>query len=151
MTRSAATKTIAFYVNSVAKGGGVYSVTPTSGTSAIAIGRALSGLQYVNGRISDVAVYSRPLSAARVAAHHAMRTASGIDTPIALQLSATDPDGDPVTYSAVGLPPGLTLDAATGLITGTVSSTAPGSYAVTVTVSDGSGSSSQSFIWTVTN
>ena len=67
------------------------------------------------------------------------------------RLSATDPDGDPVTYSAVGLPLGLTLDAATGLITGTVSSAAPGSHAVTVTVSDGSGSSSQSFIWTMTN
>ncbi|MEK8049629.1 Ig-like domain-containing protein [Ideonella sp. DXS22W] len=59
-----------------------------------------------------------------------------------------DADGDTLTYSATGLPPGLSLDAGTGLISGNTSTA--GSYAVTVTASDGQGGSvSQSFQWTV--
>ena len=36
-----------------------------------------------------------------------------------LPISATDPDGDVLTYSATGLPPGLSIGATTGLIGGT--------------------------------
>lgn len=63
-----------------------------------------------------------------------------------LQIGATDVDGDPLTYSAVGLPPGLTISS-TGLIFGTIDDTASlGSpYEVTVTVND----SSVTFIWEV--
>jgi Ca2+-binding RTX toxin-like protein len=57
-----------------------------------------------------------------------------------------DPDGDTLTYSATGLPPGLLINAATGLISGTLSATAatsgPGGgnvYTVTVTADDGEG------------
>jgi len=39
---------------------------------------------------------------------------------IALQVVASDPDGDPVTFSATGLPAPLTINAATGLISGTL-------------------------------
>jgi hypothetical protein len=34
---------------------------------------------------------------------------------------ASDADGDPLTYSATGLPTGLTIDPSTGLITGSIS------------------------------
>ena len=37
-----------------------------------------------------------------------------------LQLVASDPDGDPLAYRATSLPPGLFIDQATGLISGTV-------------------------------
>ncbi len=50
--------------------------------------------------------------------------------------SATDPDGDVLTFSASGLPPGLNLDANTGAITGVLPYTAAGSYTVTITVDD---------------
>ena len=78
---------------------------------------------------------------------------------IELQLSgAEDADGDALTWSASGLPPGLTLSAA-GLVTGTLAPTAAGGspYTVTVTVSDdtpggpGGDSVSQTFTWTVTD
>jgi hypothetical protein len=43
-----------------------------------------------------------------------------------------------VTYSATGLPPGLTLDSNTGLVTGTIpESASSGSYSVHVTATDG--------------
>ena len=67
---------------------------------------------------------------------------------------ATDPDGDVLTFAATNLPPGLTIDAATGLISGTVAYTAAagGPYATTVTVTDTTGASvSSSCLWTVTD
>jgi hypothetical protein len=63
------------------------------------------------------------------------------------QLSASDPNGDRLTYSAASLPPGLSLNGNTGLITGTP--TVAGRHHVVVSASDGSNSSSASFVWTV--
>ena len=64
-----------------------------------------------------------------------------------LSTGATDADGDSLTYSAVGLPTGLSINSSTGQITGTAS--VSGSYSVTVTVSDGSLSDNEAFNWTV--
>ena len=69
---------------------------------------------------------------------------------IALPVVASDPDGDPVTFSATGLPPVLTIDPSTGVISGTLTATSVGTYPVTVTASDGTLTASQSFTWTVT-
>ena len=70
-------------------------------------------------------------------------------TTVSLQLVASDPDGDALMYSATGLPPSLTVNAATGLISGTLPSASAGVYPVTATVSDSSLSNSQTFTWTV--
>jgi VCBS repeat-containing protein len=58
----------------------------------------------------------------------------------------TDPDGDTLTFSASGLPAGLSIDPTTGTISGTLASNAatqgPGGgnvYTVTVTADDGEG------------
>ncbi len=65
-----------------------------------------------------------------------------------LALSAVDPDGDIVSYSVTGLPPGIGVNAATGVVAGTP--TTAGVYDVAVTVSDGrGGSASTRFAWTV--
>jgi hypothetical protein len=66
-----------------------------------------------------------------------------------LQVAASDPNGDPLTYSATGLPPALMMNSVTGLISGTLTSTSAGVYTVTVTASDGSLSNSTTFMWTV--
>src|SRR5205814_7365510 len=67
--------------------------------------------------------------------------------PVALQLVGTDPRGQPVTYAATGLPPGLTVSGNGGLISGAGATV--GVYSVTATVTNGSLSSSQSFTWVI--
>ena len=65
-----------------------------------------------------------------------------------VQLSASDPAGLALNYSAAGLPSGLQVAASTGLISGTPSN--PGAYNVTATVANTNGlSASQSFTWTI--
>ncbi len=71
-----------------------------------------------------------------------------VGTPISLQIQASDPNGDTLGYGVVGLPPGLALDAATGLIGGAPSTI--GDYTVTIAASDGVNSDSKSFLWRVT-
>ena len=68
---------------------------------------------------------------------------------VSLQIQASDPDaGDTLTYSATGLPNGLTINSSTGLISGTV--TTEQTVTVNATVDDGNGGSdSTSFSWIV--
>ncbi|MFF6988050.1 putative Ig domain-containing protein [Streptomyces sp. NPDC010273] len=65
-----------------------------------------------------------------------------------LQIKASDSASATLTYSASGLPTGLSINSSTGLISGTASTA--GTYAVTVTATDSTGASgSASFTWTV--
>jgi hypothetical protein len=59
---------------------------------------------------------------------------ANLSTPMAL-VSAMDVNGNALTYAAVGLPDGLSIDPATGLVSGTITA-APGNYSVTVVASD---------------
>ena len=54
-----------------------------------------------------------------------------------------DPDGDPLVFTATGLPPGLAIDPATGVVSGTIAPTivASTAYAVAVTATDDRGAS----------
>jgi phosphatidylserine/phosphatidylglycerophosphate/cardiolipin synthase-like enzyme len=72
-----------------------------------------------------------------------------VGTAANLQVSASDSaSGQTLTYSASGLPAGLSIGSSTGLISGTP--TASGSSSVTVTATDSTGASgSASFTWTV--
>ena len=71
---------------------------------------------------------------------------------VTLLTSASDPDTaqDVLTYSAENLPPGIALDSQSGLISGTLSPDAEGTYAVVTTISDGALSDSVGFQWMVT-
>lgn len=72
---------------------------------------------------------------------------TSVGQSVALELSAKDPMGQPVSYGATGLPPGLAIRASTGLISG--APTRIGTYSVTATASDGALVDSESFTWTV--
>jgi hypothetical protein len=79
-----------------------------------------------------------------------------VGTPVSLQIHATDPNGQAVTYSAAGLPDGLTINHSTGLISGAPTRANPDgggiglAFTVTVTATNSAGfSSSTAFGWLI--
>ena len=74
---------------------------------------------------------------------------STVGTAVSLQIKATDSaSGQTLTYSATGLPAGLSINSTTGLISGTP--TTASTYSTTVTAKDTTGATgSASFTWTV--
>lgn len=66
-------------------------------------------------------------------------------------ISATDADGDSLTYSAAGLPTGASFNSLTGAFSWTPAFNQSGSYSVTFTVSDGSTSDTEMINIAVTN
>ncbi|CCJ57889.1 putative hemolysin [Bordetella bronchiseptica MO149] len=79
-------------------------------------------------------------------------------TPVDISGQFEDVDnGDTLTFTADGLPPGLTLDPDTGIISGTLDNSASqggnnGVYTVEITATDANGASvSQTFEWDVNN
>ena len=87
----------------------------------------------------------------------AIATQSSNDSAvIALDLAPnfSDVDGDTLTFSATGLPSGLSINPVTGEVTGTIDhlASASGPYSVTVTATDPDGETTQqTFTWTVAN
>lgn len=89
---------------------------------------------------------SVPNRAPTLATPVAPSTSAG--TATSLTLAGADLDGNPLTYSATGLPPGLVLNTGTGVISGTP--TTGGSYTVNAGVSDGQGGTAAvTFTWVV--
>ena len=61
---------------------------------------------------------------------------------LSYQVKAVDPDGDPLAYSLIDAPKGMTVDPKTGLITWPVESRDRGPYSVKVKITDGQGGES---------
>jgi hypothetical protein len=73
---------------------------------------------------------------------------STVGSSVDLPITASDSDGGTLTYTGTGLPAGLTINSASGAITGTP--TTAGSSTVTVTATDATGpSGSATFTWTI--
>lgn len=66
-----------------------------------------------------------------------------VDQPFSYQVIAS---GQPTSYSALGLPPGFTIDPATGLITGTPTAANIGIYVIRVTATNGEGTSATFYL-----
>ncbi|MGW0769323.1 M4 family metallopeptidase [Streptomyces sp. NPDC002676] len=73
---------------------------------------------------------------------------STVGTAVSLQIQASSTNAGALTYSATGLPAGLSINSSTGLITGTP--TTAGTSSTTVTVTDSTGATgTANFTWTV--
>jgi endo-1,4-beta-xylanase len=73
-----------------------------------------------------------------------------VGTATSVQIHATDSGGAALTYSASGLPAGLSINSSTGLISGTPTSS--GSSSVTVTAHDSTGASGTTqFSWSISS
>ena len=72
---------------------------------------------------------------------------SVVGQPTSLQLVGSDPQSQPLTYSASGLPPGLSVQSSTGYISG--AGTTAGTYNVTARANDGTLTATQQFTWTM--
>ncbi len=116
---------------------GSYTVTSTASDGTLSISRTFT---WTVTNVNRAPTLTQPAN-----------QTSAENASVSLQLVASDPDGTPVTYSATGLPASLTINATSGLISGTLTYTSAGSYTVTVTASDGTLSISRTFTWTVTN
>ena len=124
--------------------------------------RALAGVRWV-GLVVTVTVtlaLSTMLALTTTAAHAAPSLGIGNPgrqqtepgTPVSLKIPNYEPDPSAtVSFSAANLPPGLTIDPSTGVISGTTSSTIA-AYDVLVTVTDSAqASASTEFTWDVWN
>jgi hypothetical protein len=69
------------------------------------------------------------------------------DTAVNLQIAASDPNGNVLTYSAAALPPGLAINPTSGRITGTA--TIAGSYSAVIAASDGVNTATANVTWNV--
>ena len=69
----------------------------------------------------------------------------GVGTAVYYTIGAT---GSPTSYTATGLPPGLTLNTLTGTITGTP--TTAGTYVATVNATNSTGTSTTTLTWVIT-
>ncbi|MBB3902799.1 tandem-95 repeat protein [Methylobacterium brachythecii] len=104
--------------------------------------------------VTVTAVNQRPTAPDTLASRNGV---DGQSVNVPLGNLITDPDGDPLTYAAAGLPPGLSIDPATGAITGIIDHAASGAsgsrtYVVTFTATDPGGLAvSRNLAWTVTN
>ncbi len=76
-------------------------------------------------------------------------TSATIDSSYSYNVDATDADSDTLTYSLTTAPDGMTINSATGLISWTPNASQEGSNSVTVSVSDGTATDTQSFTITV--
>jgi hypothetical protein len=102
-----------------------------------------------NAQVNGIEIFPSSTSGNTVTVTTPASQTSTVNTAASLQISASDSaSGQTLTYSATGLPAGLSINASTGLISGTP--TATGTSTVTVTAKDTTGASgSAMFSWTV--
>jgi hypothetical protein len=74
---------------------------------------------------------------------------TGLNYAASLQLQGIDQAGGTLSWSAAGLPAGLSLDSSTGLVSGTATTTGTSTVTVTATDSATGASNTASFTWSV--
>lgn len=132
--------------------GSAYTVTVTPGTATSAtltLPAGAAGDAAGNAStLSNTLTFTYGQNRAPTVALAPQTVARGL--ALSIQPSASDPDGDALTWSATGLPAGLSISSTTGVISGIVSSSAQSAYNSTITVTDPAGATaSVTTAWTV--
>jgi O-glycosyl hydrolase len=133
---------------SISSSTGLISGTPTTaGTSSVTV-TATDGTG-ASGSATFSWVISSNSTTNTVTVTNPGSQSGTVGTAASLQIQASDSaSGQTLTYSASGLPAGLSISSSTGLISGTP--TTAGTSSVTVTATDTTGASgSASFTWTI--
>jgi Putative Ig domain len=147
---------VSYAANNLPVGLGINSSTgQISGT--ISAGAAASSPYFVsasasakNGRTSSVqftwtvADFSKPPTLTPPA-----NQSSAVHAVVTLPIVASDPNGVVLSFSAAGLPAGLSINPVSGVIHGIVAAGARGTHHVILTVFDGELAASASFNWKV--
>ena len=104
-----------------------------------------------NAQVNGIEIYPSGSTANTVTVTNPGTQAGTVGTAASLQISASDSaSGQTLTYTATGLPAGLSINSSSGLISGTP--TAAATSTVTVTATDTTGASgSATFSWTVSS
>ena len=135
----------------IARQFGASNIAPTIGIPIGAGGRfvrvQLTGQNYLS--LAEVQVFGTSIVSYRVPQIDAIapqQTLAG--AVVGLVARGSDPDGNVIGFKAAGLPPGVSISPATGVLSGTP--TAAGTYNVTIGVAnDGGLEASTGFVWTV--
>ena len=119
-------------------------VAPSSGTFTIQFSTVKD-----NAQVNGIEIVPAGSGANTVTVTGPGNQTSTVGTAASLQIAASDSaSGQALTYTATGLPAGLSVNSTSGLITGTP--TTAGTSTVTVTATDTTGAAGQaSFTWTV--
>src|SRR5580698_3659557 len=135
---------------SISSSTGAISGTPTTaGTSSVTV--TVTDGTGAKGMASFTWTISSSSTGNTVTVTNPGNQTGTVGTAASLQIKATDSaSGQTLTYSATGLPAGLSISSSTGAISGTP--TTAGTSSVTVTVTDGTGAKGMaSFTWTISS
>jgi len=129
--------------------GGSFDLTTGTGTFAVQTTWANDGSGGAGACESSHPIVSNGGGGNTVTVTNPGNQTGTVGTAVSLQIHATDSaSGQTLTYSATGLPAGLSINSSTGLISGTP--TTAGTSSVTVTAKDTTNASgSASFTWTI--
>jgi hypothetical protein len=122
-----------------------FNLTPPAGQKYYVVVQAYSATD-ISLKSAEVVVTSAALNQPPTLNQPANQSGY-VGSSATLALSGSDPDGTALTFSASGLPAGLSVNSSSGVISGTLQTA--GTYNVTVTASDGSLTASRTFMWVV--
>lgn len=125
------------------------------------------GSSFFAGAVDEVTLHAAPLSQPDVFAQSSLRHATStapqnlppqitnpgaqntiVGAVVSLPITANDPENNPITFGASGLPTGLTISASSGVISGTAGTA--GVFTTTISATDGlNPASTATFTWSV--
>jgi len=123
---------------------GVLSGTPTTtdvGDHAVTLSVSDGTVQ--TDQVFTISVTAAPNNAPEITSSAVLTATDG--EAYSYTLTATDADGDTLTMSSANTPAWLSFDDSTGILSGTPATTDVGEHAVTLSVSDGTDQTDQSF------